>query len=60
MGGHRGLNFEGESQGVAALAGGDSGLLAGADGVEEGFDLETQWLAGGDFGLDEREAGGRA
>ena len=38
------------------LLAGDGRLVAGADAFEEGFDFETQRLAGGDGGLGESEA----
>jgi hypothetical protein len=48
---NRRIDLEGEGEGGAALVGGDEGLGAGADGVEEGFDLQAEGLAGldGDF-----------
>lgn len=55
---HGGLDFEGEGEGFPALASGNSWLLAGADRVEEGLDLEAEGFAGGDLGLDEGEAWG--
>lgn len=57
VGGHGGLDFEGEGEGVAALAGGDVRVAAGTDGLEERLDLQAQRLSGSDRRLEERESG---
>jgi len=57
MGGHGGLDLQSELEGVAALAGCDAGLAAGADGFKEGLDFKAQWFAGCDFEFGELEAG---
>jgi hypothetical protein len=50
------IDVECECEGGAALLAGNSRLLTGAYGVEEGLDLETQGFALRDGGLREREA----
>lgn len=40
--GHRFANPGGQSEGSEAVYGGDGGLLAGGDAVEEGFDFEAE------------------
>lgn len=42
VGGDLGVDFEGEGEGGPAGLGGDAGLGAGADGVEEVFELEAE------------------
>ena len=55
--GHGGLDFESESQRIAALSGGNARLPAGADRVKERFDFEAQRFARGNLRLDEVEPG---
>jgi hypothetical protein len=48
VGGHGGVDFEGEREGAAAGLGVDSRRFAGADGVQEGFELKAEGFARSD------------